>query len=92
MVMKRVNVFVTGKVQGVFFRAETKSKADSLNLTGWVRNLRDGRVEAVFEGEKERIDAMIEWCSQGPPYASVINIDLVEELYTGEFEDFRIKY
>jgi len=68
MVMNRVHVFVTGRVQGVFFRAETKSKADSLNLTGWVRNLPDGRVETVFEGEKERVDTMIEWCRQGPPY------------------------
>lgn len=92
MVMNRVHVFVTGRVQGVFFRAETKSKADSLNLTGWVRNLPDGRVETVFEGEKERVDTMIEWCRQGPPYASVINIEIIEELYTGEFENFRIRY
>jgi len=90
--MKKVHVLVTGRVQGVFFRAETKSKADSLNLKGWVRNLPDGRVETVFEGEEERVDTMIEWCRQGPPFASVTDIEIIEELYTGEFEDFRIRY
>ncbi len=92
MIMKKVHVFVTGRVQGVFFRAETKSKADSLNLKGWVRNLPDGRVDTVFEGKKEDVDTMIEWCSKGPPHASVIDIEIIEEIYTEEFQDFRIRY
>ena len=91
-IMKKVHVCVSGRVQGVFFRAETQNKAVSLNLTGWVRNIPDGRVEAVFEGEKERVDTMIEWCRQGPPYASVINVEVIEKPYTKEFEDFRIRY
>ncbi|MDO9529203.1 MAG: acylphosphatase [Syntrophales bacterium] len=92
MVMKKVHVFVTGRVQGVFFRAETKSKADSLNLTGWVRNVPDGRVDTVFEGEKGNVDTMIEWCRKGPPFATVTDIEIIEEIYTEEFEDFRIRY
>lgn len=90
--MKRVHVFVSGRVQGVFFRAETQNKAISLNLTGWVRNISDGRVEAVFEGKKDNTKKMIDWCKRGPNFASVINIEVIEEPYTGEFEDFRIRY
>ena len=90
--MKRVHVFVSGRVQGVFFRAETQNKAISLNLTGWVRNVPDGRVEAVFEGEEDNINKMIDWCKEGPSFASVINVEVVEEPYTKEFENFRIRH
>ena len=64
--------------------------AQSLNLTGWVRNLSDGRVEAVFEGKDENVAAMLEWCGKGPPYAVVRDVDVREEPPTGEFRDFRI--
>ena len=60
--MRRVHVFISGRVQGVFFRAEARRAANSFNLTGWVRNMADGRVEAVFEGEDESVDKMLEWC------------------------------
>lgn len=92
MIMKRVRVVVSGRVQGVFFRAETESKAVSLGLTGWVRNLPDGRVDAVFEGEEEKVNIMIGWCRKGPRFASVANIDVVEESYQEEFQDFSIRY
>jgi len=64
--------------------------AQSLNLTGWVRNLADGRVEAVFEGKDENVAAMLDWCRKGPPYAVVRDVDAREETPTGEFRDFRI--
>lgn len=84
----RVHIFVSGKVQGVFFRSGTKQKALELALTGWVRNLADGRVEAVFEGEEEGIEKIVEWCRKGPAYARVEDVEVVQEQYTGEFKGF----
>ncbi|MBS7640857.1 MAG: acylphosphatase [Candidatus Bathyarchaeia archaeon] len=88
----RAHVFVSGRVQGVFFRHETKLRAIRNNVTGWVRNLPDGRVEAVFEGEKEAVEAMIDFCRMGPPGAKVKNVEVVWEEPTGEFKDFRVIY
>lgn len=88
----RAHVYVSGIVQGVFFRSNTKRMADKLGVKGWVRNLPDGRVEAVFEGEKEAVTSMIEWCHKGPPDAIVENVDVKWEEYKGEFKDFRIVY
>jgi len=88
----RVHILVSGKVQGVFFRSETQEKAQQLGLTGWVRNLPNGRVEAVFEGEKARIEEMIEWAKSGPPGAIVNHLDLKWEEYRGEFNNFEIRY
>jgi len=88
----RARVVVSGRVQGVFFRSETQDEAVKRGLTGWVRNLPDGRVEAVFEGEKDKVDKLIEFCRRGPPGARVTNVELVWENYTGEFRDFRIRY
>jgi acylphosphatase len=76
----------------VFFRSQTQEKAQKLGLTGWVRNLPDGRVEAVFEGEKEKVKEMIEWAKKGPPGAIVNHLDLVWEEYRGEFNSFEIRY
>ncbi|MGD0169864.1 MAG: acylphosphatase [Smithella sp.] len=90
--MKRVRVYVSGRVQGVFFRAETQRAATSFNLTGWVRNLADGRVEALLEGEDKSVDKMLEWCRKGPPAARVENVIVTEEPYTGESNNFTIKY
>ena len=90
--MKRVHVYISGRVQGVFFRAETQRAAKGFNLTGWVRNLADGRVEALFEGEDKSVDKMLEWCHIGPPAARVENLIVTEEPYTGEFNDFTIKF
>lgn len=88
----RAHVFVNGRVQGIFFRQETKHEADRHGVSGWVRNLADGRVEAVFEGEDEAVKALIEFCKRGPPMARVTSVDLTWENYTGEFDGFKIKY
>jgi len=90
--MKCVHVYISGKVQGVFFRAVTQKTAIGFNLTGWVRNVPDGRVEAIFEGEDTNIDKMIAWCHIGPPAARVIEVLIEAEPYSGEFRDFSIKY
>jgi acylphosphatase len=90
--MKRMHVIVSGRVQGVFFRAYTRETALALKLTGWVRNLPDGRVETVFEGEDTNVQSMLEWCKKGPPHAIVNELEVSEATYTGEFRDFRIIY
>jgi len=90
--MKRVHVYVSGRVQGVFFRAKTKRAAVGFKLTGWVRNMADGRVEAVFEGNGANVDKMIAWCKVGPPAARIEEVLTEEEPYTGNFSDFSIKY
>jgi len=87
---KRAHVFVTGRVQGVLFRESTRKKAQTLGLTGWVRNLVDGRVEAIFEGEESAVDEMISWFSRGPVFAKVDDFKVTEDDYHGEFRDFQI--
>jgi acylphosphatase len=89
--MKRFHVYISGRVQGVFFRAETQRTAKGFNLTGWVRNIADGRVEALFEGEDTNVDKMIAWCHIGPPAARVDEVLIEEEPCCGEFRDFSIK-
>lgn len=88
----RAHICVSGLVQGVFFRSHTEEKARELGITGWVRNLENERVEAVFEGEKEKIDKIIEWAKRGPSFAQVDGIDIEWEDYKGEFNNFEIKY
>ncbi|MCX7988074.1 MAG: acylphosphatase [Thermodesulfovibrio sp.] len=88
--MKRAHLLISGRVQGVFYRAFTKDVADSLGLKGWVRNLRDGRVEAVFEGDEDKISIAIERCEEGPPYSKVDNIEIIWEEPEGLI-DFEIK-
>lgn len=74
--MKRVHVLISGKVQGVFYRANTREQARRRGVSGWVRNLRDGRVEAVFEGEEGAVEDMVEWCRAGPPSARVEDVEV----------------
>lgn len=88
----RLHVVIRGTVQGVFFRANTRDKARSLNLTGWVRNCHDGSVEAVFEGEKDNVERILKWCGKGPPGARVRSLEADSELVTGEFAAFAIRY
>ena len=88
----RFRIFVSGRVQGVFFRENTKKKAKELGIKGWVRNLADGRVEAVFEGDKDKIDKMISWARSGPLFAKVEKLEIAPEECQGEFEKFEIKY
>ena len=77
--MKHIHVYVSGTVQGVFFRVSAKEKADKLGITGWIKNLSDGRVETVFEGEDDQINNMLAWCMMGPNGASVDHIEKFEE-------------
>lgn len=88
----RAHVFVAGRVQGVFFRAFTREVAESLGLTGWVRNLPDGRVEAVFEGSKEVIEEALKKIKVGPPAARVDDIRVVWDESPENLSDFRIRY
>jgi acylphosphatase len=82
--VRRVHVGITGRVQGVFFRATCARRASELGLAGWVRNAHDGSVEAVFEGPGDAVDAMIAWCREGPPGASIEDVTVREEPTTGE--------
>ncbi len=88
----KAHLIIQGKVQGVYFRAFTKELADSLGLKGWVRNLPDRTVEAVFEGDKDIIEAAVKKCHAGPPYSMVANIDIKWEDNLEGFSDFRIRY
>jgi acylphosphatase len=89
---KRVHVTVTGRVQGVAFRAKTRSEAIRHNVSGWVRNLPDGSVEAVFEGKPEDVERVVSWCRTGPSLAVVEQMESREEPYSGAFKDFSIRY
>jgi acylphosphatase len=77
--MTRAHVYVSGDVQGVFFRYETRERARTRGLAGWVRNLPDGRVEAVFEGPEDAVKAMLDWCRQGPSGARVTEVEVTNE-------------
>ena len=88
----RAHVIVHGLVQGVWFRASTKDEADHLGVTGWVRNLPDRSVEAVFEGKKKKVEEIVGWCHRGPSGAKVSKVEIVWEPHTGEFGRFDIHY
>ena len=84
----RARALVSGRVQGVCFRAVAVETAEQAGLTGFVRNLRDGRVEAVFEGDKDTVQRLIDWCHEGPPSARVDSVKIFWEAATGEFTGF----
>lgn len=88
----QAHVLISGRVQGVFFRSNTEDRAKELGLKGWVRNLLDGGVEAVFEGEEEKVKEMVEWCRKGPRFANVSKIDVEFKNASNEFKDFEIRY
>jgi len=88
----KAHIFVSGRVQGVFFRANTKKKANQLGLTGRVRNLSDGRVEIVLEGDKDKIKRMIDWAHNGSRSARVDDVEIGWEEYSNEFSKFEIKH
>ena len=88
----RAHVFVSGIVQGVFFRQKTRQQAQSRGVTGWIRNMDDGRVEAIFEGEEDSVKALVDFCSKGPKGALIINVDVAFETFAGEFQDFEVVY
>jgi acylphosphatase len=76
---ERAHVFVSGRVQGVSFRDATRSQAEQLGLSGWVRNTQDGQVEAVFEGDADTVQQMVEWCRSGPSSADVEDLSVDNE-------------
>jgi acylphosphatase len=88
----RSHVFIEGMVQGIFYRAFTRNIAYSLSLNGWVKNLRDGRVEAIFEGKKDLIEQVIKKCYEGPPGAQVTNIEVKWEEFIGDLKGFTIRF
>lgn len=92
MAQGRAHVLISGYVQGVFFRANTREMADFYKLTGWVRNAQGGGVEAVFEGDEENIKSMIQWCHKGPDGAEVKHVEVKWEKPTGEFRYFQVRY
>jgi acylphosphatase len=92
MSMVRAHVIVRGMVQGVYFRAHTRDEARALNVTGWVKNRRDGAVEAIFEGPEEDVNEVIAWCHQGPARAHVTEVHVDWQNYAGEFKEFFVKY
>ena len=86
----RLHVFISGKVQGVYYRQNTATQAQELSISGWIRNLKDGKVEAVFEGEKNNVNKLLDWCHSGPKNAIVSNIEIVNESFKNEYTNFQI--
>lgn len=91
MAERRVHLFIRGRVQGVNFRYYTMQKARELEVSGWVRNLWDGRVEAVAEGDENQVNQLVKWCHHGPPSALVEDVEASWEPPTGEFTDFLVR-
>lgn len=92
MARKGLVIVVSGRVQGVWFRASARDEAQRLGLQGWVRNLPDGRVEAVLEGEEQALQQMLGWCQAGPPGARVDHAEACWGRATGELKGFSIRY
>ena len=88
----RTHAIITGRVQGVCFRMETRRAVEHLKVSGWVRNKRDGSVEAVFEGEEADVKAALDWCHKGPPASRVDDVQVSWQDYTGEFTTFSVTY
>ncbi|QSP93999.1 acylphosphatase [Marinobacter salinisoli] len=91
MANKRWTLIISGKVQGVYYRASTESTANEIGVTGYARNLPDGRVEVVAEGTEEQLGKLRAWCQKGPPDARVEDIEMAEQVATGAFSGFGIR-
>jgi acylphosphatase len=88
---ERARVYVSGKVQGVFFRDATREKAEQLGLAGWVRNIPDGRVEMLLDGPSDKVREMVRWCKEGPSHADVEDVDTEFEASAGDLEGFEVR-
>ncbi len=88
----RAHIIVSGRVQGVYFRNRTQKQAAKLNILGWVKNLGDGRVEAIFEGEKGQVEKIINWAQRGPLFAQVKELKVERQDYKGGFSSFEVRY
>jgi acylphosphatase len=91
MTKTRAHVFVSGRVQGVFFRQSTQQQAQRLDVKGWVKNLPDGKVEAIFEGEEAAVKTLVNYSHHGPPSAKVNNVEVIFENFKGEFSSFETR-
>ncbi|MGV8074772.1 MAG: acylphosphatase [Syntrophobacteraceae bacterium] len=93
MSKRRVRVWIKGRVQGVFFRAYTRDAAVKEGLSGWVKNMADGKVEALFEGDADKVERLIEWCrNEGSPLSRIESLEIREEVYQGDLDSFEISY
>jgi len=92
MKQERVRILVSGNVQGVFFRQSLKVVAKKNNVSGWVRNLKDRHVEAVFEGDSKSISSVIEWARVGPANSRIDDIEVINEEFKNEFSTFEVLY
>ena len=92
MAKQRIRLFIKGKVQGVFFRQALKVMAKKNNVLGWVRNLKDGKVEALLEGEDDDVSKLVEWSHAGPANAIVEDVEIKNEKFTNEFTKFEVLY
>ena len=92
MEKQRVHIFISGKVQGVFFRQALKVIAKKNNVVGWVRNLPDKRVEAILEGDSKSVNLVVEWAKIGPANSHVDNIEINNEEFRNEFSMFEVLY
>ena len=90
--MDRVHLHISGRVQGVFFRMSTRQKAKELNISGYVQNISDGRVEIVAEGRGRDIESFVVWCRRGPPEAEVSSLQVQYKPVSNRFTDFEIHY
>ena len=88
---ERAHVYISGNVQGVFFRDSTRRKADELDLNGWVKNTSDGRVEALFEGTSDAVREMLDWCKEGPAQATVEDVDADIEEPAEDLNGFEVR-
>ena len=92
MVKQRIHIFLTGKVQGVFFRQATKVVAIKNNVTGWVKNLENGEVEILLEGDDKNVNSVIDWCRNGPANSRVDEIKIKQEEFSGQYSNFEVLY
>jgi len=88
--LKAINVIIHGNIQGVFFRAFVKEKADDLRLVGWVQNTSDGTVEILAQGREENLKKLIGYCKEGPRFAKIDRVEIKWEEASGEFDKFMI--
>ena len=88
----RAHVLISGHVQGVFYRSSTQRQAHAFGVRGWVRNLPDEEVEAVFEGDQAAVERLLAWCRRGPPNAYVTDVDVRYEPFVDEFTGFAVRY
>lgn len=92
MAKLRVHLVIEGRVQGVWFRDSTRRQAQSLGVSGWVRNLPDGRVEVLAEGETDRVERFVDWCHKGPKAAHVTRVIRDDEPWQGNTDSFDVRY